>query len=183
MKRQKDFRMKRFLSINHLFFEEFIKTPVENSKGTMKPISILWENVPQKSFRLGSYLKSLSDEGTAKVFKTDIGYLRALVYSAAPNFIVFVWGGEHLHNTVSYSLSKNKDALKLPNLNYQQEYKSSLEGNFGKNWCFPVVYDNKKMFSNLSRQKLVTFDKEQSVQALLKINDIQWKHFLDEAWS
>lgn len=175
--------MKKFLSFSRLFFEEFIKSPVENSKGTLKPISILWESVPQKSFRLASYLKSLSDESTAKVFKTDPGYFRALVYNATPNFIVFVWGGEHLHTSVSSSLSKNRESLKLPNLNYQQEYKNSLEGNFGKSWCFPVVYDNKKMFSNLSKRLLITFDKEQSIQALLKINDMQWKHFLDEAWS
>jgi|PlaIllAssembly_1097288.scaffolds.fasta_scaffold00009_34 hypothetical protein len=175
--------MKRFLSSSLLFFEEFIKPPVENSKGTMKPISILWESIPQKSFRLGSYLKSLNDESMAKVFKTDLGYFRGLIYNDPPNFIVFVWGGEHLHTSVSASLSKNRESLKLPNLAYQQEYKNSLEGNFGKNWCFPVVYDNKKMFSNLTQSRLITFDKEHSIQALLKINDMQWKHFLDEAWS
>lgn len=175
--------MKRFLAINQLFFEEFIKTPIKNLKGTTRSISILWESVPQKSFRLDSYLKSLSDEGTAKVLETDAGYLRALIYNATPNFIAFVWGGDHLHSTISSSLSRNKGALKLPNLDYKQEYDNSFEGNFGKNWCFPVVYDNKMMFSNLSRKILVSFDEEQSIQTLLKINNMQWEHFLDEAWS
>lgn len=176
--------MKHFISLSTpiLNYEEFLKLPISDYKGTNRPISLLWETVPQKSFSLGTYLKSLNNESIGKALNCEAGYYRVLIYNSNPNLAVFVWGADDLHNAISDGLTKNARILKLPNINFYQEYVNSIAGNFGEKWCFPIIYDNGDISTNISGKRLIKFNDEKSIKQLLKITDSQWQNILDDAF-
>ena len=171
--------MKKIILPNLLFFEEFIKAPISRSFKKSNSVNILWEKVSQKTFRLGSYLKSISNDGIAKALDAEIGYYRVLIYNDHPNFLIFIWNAEVLHSDIASSLSK---IVGLSHIKYNKEYENSLGGVFGNQWCFPIVYDGGKMRSNITKERLIKFNHEKSISSLLKISDDQWQFFLDEAF-
>lgn len=176
--------MKHFIALaaSILQFEEFLNLPISGFRGSKRSVSLLWETTAQKSFRLGTYLKSLNNASIGDALDCEAGYYRVLIYNSNPNFTIFVWGADSLHNDVSKGLTKNASELKLPNINFYQEYLNSMKGEFGDNWCFPVVYDKGGISTNIYKRLLIKFDHDKSVKQILKITDSQWQTILDEAF-
>lgn len=86
--------MKHFITLAEslLQFEEFLNLPISGFKGSNQSVSLLWESIAQKQFRLGSYLKSLNNASIGNALNCEAGYYRVLIYNNHTNFTIFVWG-------------------------------------------------------------------------------------------
>lgn len=161
-----------------------LKVPIRTSHDLkLKVLFTLWERVPKESFNLVSYLKSFASDMIDKLFgNKEPRYYRSIIINETSGFVVFTWNGDILHEDVVKGLTTNKEKLKIPSYNYSDLYDSSLGGYFQTNWCFPVVYDNGTVRSNLTKKQLIQFAKEEDGKNQLNISDSQWKTMLDEAW-
>ena len=110
------------------------------------------------------------------------GYYRGLIINTSPTFTIFTWSGTILHEEIVRAITKERSKLKIPPLNYDSLYQSSIDGYFQDNWCFPSVYDAGTIRANLTKDNLIEFNKEMGIKKKFRLTDQQWTKMLSESW-
>lgn len=140
---------------------------------------VLFEKQKINNFNVLNYMKSFKTEIINKLLNTSRNYFRGLIIKQGQELLIFVWTGDIPHADLVDSLKKS---ILVPSLNYPVMYASSMNGNFSDDWCFPLVFTDNKVRSNLSQKHLKTFNFLKDIKKILNLSDEDWNFMLDSAW-
>jgi hypothetical protein len=182
-------------------FNQFIQEDFNSPKATQISLDVLkatgrkgvtaktgalsfFEALPKRSFNLLRYLKSFDTEEAKTVLGNNMGYWRGLIFNSSQEFLIFVWKGILLHHQIAYAINNQSGMGKIPALKYEKAYNTMNLLDPGEtidnNWCFPLVYLNGQIRTNLSPVALEELEKQKGVKALFQLDDMQFSKLLKD---
>ena len=149
-------------------------TSIKDERGQNLPI--YYELVKSRKFDLPAYMSSFNNNQIRKEIGSST--FSALICSYGIAFAVYVFSTLFTHIRIAKLLDANKEAKRLPNINYAKEYLLVYNLKSGqkvsRNWIFPVFFFSSFISTNLEREALETLNAAVKLQTTFQISDSDW---------
>lgn len=155
-----------------------------SKKGPSNDMLAFFEIMPKRSFNLLRYMKTFDSQNAKDILNNISGHWRGLIFSTAQELLVFVWKGTVIHHQIGQAIDKIAGKEKVPAHKYMKAYNTMNMLDSGEsidsNWCFPLVYMNGQLRTNLQPVALDELEKQKRIKELFQLDDTQFSSLLKD---
>jgi hypothetical protein len=168
-------------TFNEFIIEDFnsngstqITVPLKSKKSAAVDQPVFFEKLPVKPFNLSRYMQSFGDDART-VLKNTSDFVkdswRGVAVYDNKVLLMFVWPSKYLHHDMMGAIQNNPGTA--PKIKYLQIYNSILLLDPGEkikdSWCFPFVWDGRKVIMNLEDDILESLDTQKGIKKLFML--------------